>query len=63
MWFEPLSRINDQTFGRFGQNGKQYVAVATGNGSGLVKSLGTLATEIRNPDGGSMLWVFALPEK
>jgi alcohol dehydrogenase (cytochrome c) len=44
-------------------NGKQYVAVATGNGSGLVKSLGTLATEIRNPDGGSMLWVFALPEK
>ena len=27
------------------------------------KSLGTLATEIKNPDGGSMLWVFALPEK
>ena len=44
-------------------NGKQYVAVATGNGSGLLKSLGTLATEIKSPDGGSMLWVFALPEK
>jgi len=44
-------------------NGKQYIAVAAGNGSGLVRSLGTLTPEIRNPDGGSMLWVFALPEK
>ena len=39
------------------------VGTATGNGSGLLKSLGTLATEIKSPDGGSMLWVFALPEK
>ena len=44
-------------------NGKQYIAVAAGNGSGLVRSLGTLTPEIRNPDGGSILWVFALPEK
>ncbi len=44
-------------------NGKQYIAVATGNGSGFVRSVSQLATEIRNPDGGSALWVFALPDK
>jgi alcohol dehydrogenase (cytochrome c) len=44
-------------------NGKQYVAVAAGSGSGLARSLGTLVPEMRNPDGGSTLWVFALPEK
>jgi alcohol dehydrogenase (cytochrome c) len=42
-------------------NGKQYIAVATGTGSGLVRSLSTLTPEIKNPDGGSTLWVFALP--
>ena len=42
-------------------NGKQYIAVATGSGSGLLRSLGTLTPEIKNPDGGSTLWVFALP--
>jgi alcohol dehydrogenase (cytochrome c) len=42
-------------------NGKQYVAVATGNGSGLGTSLSTLAPDTKNPDGGSTLWVFALP--
>jgi alcohol dehydrogenase (cytochrome c) len=44
-------------------NGKQYVAVATGNGSGLGRSLSTLVPEMKNPDGGSTLWVFALPER
>jgi alcohol dehydrogenase (cytochrome c) len=42
-------------------NGKQYVAVAVGNGSSEARSLSTLTPEIRNPDGGSALWVFALP--
>jgi alcohol dehydrogenase (cytochrome c) len=43
-------------------NGKQYVAVSVGNGSSQVTSLATLTPEIRNPDGSSTLWVFALPE-
>ena len=43
-------------------NGKQYVAVATGGVSGFLRSTSQLATEIRNPDSGSMLWVFALPD-
>jgi alcohol dehydrogenase (cytochrome c) len=44
-------------------NGKQYIAVATGGISGYTRSMGQLATEIQNPAGGSMLWVFALPDK
>jgi alcohol dehydrogenase (cytochrome c) len=44
-------------------NGKQYVAVASGNGSSQMKSLATLTPEIGSPDGGSVLWVFALPDK
>jgi alcohol dehydrogenase (cytochrome c) len=40
--------------------GKQYVAVAVGNGSSQARSLATLTPELRNPDGGSALWVFAL---
>lgn len=43
--------------------GKQYVAVAVGNGSSHARSLSTLTPEIRNPDGGSALWVFALPDQ
>jgi alcohol dehydrogenase (cytochrome c) len=43
-------------------DGKQYVAVATGNGSSLARALASLTPELVNPDGGSALWVFALPE-
>jgi alcohol dehydrogenase (cytochrome c) len=43
-------------------NGKQYVAVSAGNGSSHARSLATLTPELRNPDGGSALWVFALPD-
>jgi len=42
--------------------GKQYVAVAVGNGSSQMRSLATLTPEIAIPDGGSALWVFALPD-
>ena len=44
-------------------NGKQYVAVSVGNGSSQAKSLATLTPEVVAPDGGSVLWVFALPDK
>jgi alcohol dehydrogenase (cytochrome c) len=43
-------------------NGKQYVAVAVGNGSSQLRSLNTLTPEVKNPDGGAVLWVFALPD-
>ena len=44
-------------------NGKQYIAVSVGNGSSHAKSLATLTPELAVPDGGSVLWVFALPDK
>lgn len=43
-------------------DGKQYVAVAVGNGSSQARSLATLTPEIRVPAAGSALWVFALPD-
>ena len=46
----------------FSVAGKQYVAVAAGNGSSQLRSLNTLTPEVKNPDGGSVLWVFALPD-
>ncbi len=47
----------------FSVNGKQYVAIATGGGSSYTRALVTLTPEIRNPDGGSTLWVFTLPDR
>jgi alcohol dehydrogenase (cytochrome c) len=44
----------------FSVAGKQYVAIAVGNGSSQLRSLNTLTPDIKNPDGGSMLWVFAV---
>jgi alcohol dehydrogenase (cytochrome c) len=44
----------------FAVNGKQYVAIAVGNGSSQVRSLNTLTPDIKNPDGGATLWVFAV---
>jgi hypothetical protein len=35
----------------------------TGGVSGYTRSMGLLATEIQNPVAGSMLWVFALPDR
>ena len=43
-------------------DGKQYIAVAVGNGSSAARSWATLTPELQNPDGGSSLWVFALPD-
>jgi alcohol dehydrogenase (cytochrome c) len=44
----------------FAVGGKQYIAIAVGNGSSQLRSLNTLVPDIKNPDGGAMLWVFAL---
>jgi alcohol dehydrogenase (cytochrome c) len=43
-------------------DGKQYIAVAVGNGSSLARALATLTPDLVNPQGGSALWVFTLPE-
>ncbi|WP_162784773.1 pyrroloquinoline quinone-dependent dehydrogenase [Paracoccus suum] len=44
-------------------DGKQYIAVAVGNGSSAARSWATLTPELLNPDGGSALWVFAVSDE
>jgi alcohol dehydrogenase (cytochrome c) len=61
LWQTRLNNVVNAFPISFSVGGKQYVAIAAGNGSSEVKSLNALTPEIRNPDGGSVLWVFALP--
>jgi alcohol dehydrogenase (cytochrome c) len=60
-WQMRLNNVVNSFPITYSVNGKQYVAVAVGSGSSLSKALATLTPEIQNPDGGSVLWVFALP--
>ena len=60
-WQMRLNNVINSFPITYSVNGKQYVAVAVGSGSGLSKALATLTPEIQNPDAGSVLWVFALP--
>lgn len=48
----------------FTANGKQYVAVTTGNGGGSPRQVPqTIVPEIKPPANGNMLYVFELPKK
>jgi alcohol dehydrogenase (cytochrome c) len=60
-WQMRLNNVINSFPISYSVNGKQYVAVAVGSGSSHSKALATLTPEIQNPDGGSVLWVFALP--
>ncbi len=62
LWQTRLNNVINAFPISYSVNGKQYVAVAVGSGSSHSKALATLTPEIRNPDGGSVLWVFALPD-
>jgi alcohol dehydrogenase (cytochrome c) len=61
LWQTRLNNVISAFPISYSVNGKQYVAVAVGGGSTMSKALATLTPEIQNPDGGSVLWVFALP--
>ena len=60
LWQARLNNVVNAFPISFAVDGKQYVAIAVGNGSSEVKSLNALTPEIKNPDGGSVLWVFSL---
>ena len=60
LWQTRLNNVINAFPITFTVNGKQYVAISTGDGSSHVRSLNTLTPEIRIPDGGSALWVFTL---
>jgi len=61
LWQTRLNNVISAFPISYSVNGKQYVAVATGSGSSQSRALATLTPELQNPDGGSVLWVFALP--
>jgi hypothetical protein len=60
-------RLNDVPNGApmsFLHNGRQFVALTTGNGGALATTFPMLLPEIRNPtEGGSTLWIFALSDR
>lgn len=60
-WETRLNNVVNSFPITYTAHGKQYVAVSVGGGSSQSKALATLTPEIQNPDGGSVLWVFALP--
>jgi alcohol dehydrogenase (cytochrome c) len=62
LWQTRASNIVNSFPITYSVKGRQYVAVAVGNGSSHARSLATLTPEIGIPDGGSALFVFALPE-
>jgi len=62
LWQTRLNNVINAFPISYSVNGKQYVAVAVGSGSSHSKALATLTPEIQNPDAGSVLWVFALPD-
>jgi alcohol dehydrogenase (cytochrome c) len=56
LWQIRTNRVVDSFPVTCSVNGKQYVAVTTGKGSGLASGLSTLVPDVRSPE-GSMLWV------
>jgi alcohol dehydrogenase (cytochrome c) len=64
LWQTRLNDVPSSAPISYSVNGKQYVAVVTGNGGEQASTFPLLVPEIRNPpDRSSTLWVFALPEK
>ena len=48
----------------FSVDGKQYLAVTTGNGGGSPRAVpATIAPDLRAPATGNALYVFALPDR
>ena len=62
LWQMRTSNIVNSYPITYSVKGKQYVAVAVGNGSSHARSLATLTPEIAIPESGSALFVFALPD-
>jgi len=64
LWQMRLNDVPSSAPISYSVNGKQYVAVVTGNGGEQASTFPLLVPEIRNPpDRSSILWVFALPDR
>jgi alcohol dehydrogenase (cytochrome c) len=62
LWETRLNNVVNSYPIAFRVDGKEYIAVVAGGGSGLMRSLSGLTPEIANPQTGSALWVFALDD-
>ena len=62
LWHTRLNDVPSSAPITYLVNGRQYVALVTGNGGAQANTFGALVPEIRNPpDRGATLWVFELP--
>lgn len=62
LWEVRLSNLPNGFPITYEADGRQFVAVPVGRGSGPSNAFAVLTPEIVNPPGGSSLFVFALPE-
>jgi alcohol dehydrogenase (cytochrome c) len=62
LWQTRLSNLPNGHPISYEADGKQYIAVPVGRGSGPSNAFAVFTPEIRNPPGGSALFVFALPD-
>jgi alcohol dehydrogenase (cytochrome c) len=64
LWQTRLNDVPSSCPITYSVDGRQYLAVAVGNGGPQAASFTVLAPEIQNPpDRGAAIWVFELPEK
>ena len=63
LWEAILGGIIQNSTITYAVNGKQYVAVLTGDGVGHTRTPLRLVPEIKPPRGHNAIYVFALPEK
>ena len=62
LWQTRLNDVSSSTPITYSVDGKQYIAVVTGQGGFHASSYAVLVPELVSPpDRGSMVWVFALP--
>ena len=64
LWHTRLNDVPSSAPITYVVNGRQYVALVTGNGGAQAATFPALVPEIRNPPGhGATLWVFELPSR
>jgi PQQ-dependent dehydrogenase (methanol/ethanol family) len=64
LWEQRLNDVSSSSPMTYSVGGKQYVAIATGQGGFHAASYAALVPELRSPpDRGAAIWVFELPER
>ncbi len=62
LWSRRLNDVSSSSPIAFAVDGKQYIALAVGEGGFHIRSFAPLVPEMRSPPNrGATIWVFALP--